>query len=129
MSISTNHLFKVDTLKIDTLNPDTVNADRPRISNEIRARHTEVFPAVRFDSRTLTRCHVCGFAEIRTDEVLDSEVLFLAECPRCENRWTSRQPIGTPVTGPVSHAAPVRLVARRFERVPARVARRIAPAA
>ena len=43
--------------------------------------------------RTLTRCLVCGFAEIRTDEVVDRGVVFLAECPRCEHRWTSRAPI------------------------------------
>lgn len=42
--------------------------------------------------RTLTRCLVCGFAEVRTDEVIDHGVVFLAECPRCEHRWTSRVP-------------------------------------
>ena len=81
------------------------------------------------ESRALTRCQLCGFAEIRTDEVLDPEILFLAECPRCENRWTSRAPIGSPL--PL--ATPVRLVARRFQRVAPlvapRVARNIAPAA
>ena len=35
-----------------------------------------------------TRCAVCGFAEIRTDAVED---LFLAECPRCDHRWTFRE--------------------------------------
>jgi len=38
---------------------------------------------------TVTRCHVCGFAEVRTDEVVEYE-LVLAECPRCEHRWTGR---------------------------------------
>ena len=42
--------------------------------------------------RTLTRCLVCGFAEVRTDEVIDRGTVFLAECPRCEHRWTSREP-------------------------------------
>ena len=42
--------------------------------------------------RTLTRCLVCGFAEVRTDEVVDRGIVFLAECPRCEHRWTSREP-------------------------------------
>ncbi len=41
-------------------------------------------------ARTLTRCQVCGFAEVRTDEVVDGGVVFLGECPRCEHRWTSR---------------------------------------
>ena len=81
----------------------------------------EVVQTARIDSRTLTRCHLCGFAEVLTDEVLDPEILFLAECPRCENRWTSRAPIVRP--------PPVRLVAGRFQRVPARVARVVAPAA
>ncbi len=43
--------------------------------------------------RTLTRCLVCGFAEIRTDEVIDRGLVFLAECPRCEHRWTSPEPL------------------------------------
>jgi hypothetical protein len=42
--------------------------------------------------RTLTRCLVCGFAEVRTDEVIDRGVVFLTECPRCEHRTTSRAP-------------------------------------
>ena len=41
--------------------------------------------------RTLTRCLVCGCAEVRTDEVLDRGVLLLAECPRCEHRWTEHR--------------------------------------
>jgi len=39
---------------------------------------------------TLTRCRVCGSCEVRTDEVIDRGLLLLAECPRCEHRWTSR---------------------------------------
>jgi hypothetical protein len=42
--------------------------------------------------RTLTRCHVCGFAEVRTDEAFDRELVVLAECPRCDHRWTSSDP-------------------------------------
>ena len=42
--------------------------------------------------RTLTRCLVCGFSEVRIDEVIDRGLVFLAECPRCEHRWTSRAP-------------------------------------
>jgi hypothetical protein len=40
--------------------------------------------------RTLTRCLVCGFSEVRTDEVVDRGTILLAECPRCEHRWTER---------------------------------------
>ena len=43
-------------------------------------------------SRTLTRCLVCGFAEVRTDEVVDGGVLFLTRCPRCDHRTTERAP-------------------------------------
>jgi hypothetical protein len=39
---------------------------------------------------TLTRCRVCGSSEIRSDEVIDRGLLLLAECPRCEHRWTAR---------------------------------------
>ena len=42
--------------------------------------------------RTVTRCLVCGFTEIRTDEVVDRGVVLLAECPRCDHRWTERPP-------------------------------------
>jgi ribosomal protein L37AE/L43A len=38
--------------------------------------------------RTLVRCLVCGFTEVRTDEVIDRGVVLLHECPRCEHRWT-----------------------------------------
>jgi len=40
------------------------------------------------DFRKLTRCLVCGFAEVRTDEAFDRGPVFLAECPRCDHRWT-----------------------------------------
>ena len=54
-------------------------------------------------SRTLTRCLVCGFAEVRTDEVVDRGVVFLAECPRCEHRWTARAPtVPRPALGRVA---------------------------
>jgi hypothetical protein len=42
--------------------------------------------------RTMTRCLVCGFTEIRTDEVVDRGVVLLAECPRCDHRWTEWPP-------------------------------------
>lgn len=38
--------------------------------------------------RTLIRCLVCGCSEVRTDEVIDRGWVFLAECPRCDHRWT-----------------------------------------
>jgi len=59
--------------------------------------------------RTLTRCLVCGSAEVRTDEVIDRGIVFLAECPRCEHRWTSNAPLSP-------GAAPVRVVAAERHR-------------
>jgi len=47
---------------------------------------------MRASHRTMTRCLVCGFTEIRTDEVVDRGVVLLAECPRCDHRWTERSP-------------------------------------
>jgi len=41
-------------------------------------------------TRTLTRCLVCGFTEVRTDEVVDRGIVLLAECPRCQHLWTVR---------------------------------------
>lgn len=43
-------------------------------------------------NRTPSRCRVCGFTEVRTDEVVDGGVLFLGWCPRCDDRFTSRTP-------------------------------------
>jgi hypothetical protein len=69
------------------------------------------------------RCGICGFSEVRTDEVVDRGVLFLAECPRCDHRWTSPEPIAADST-----AAPS-LATVRFQRVPARFSREVQPAA
>jgi transcription elongation factor Elf1 len=38
--------------------------------------------------RSITRCLVCGFREVRTDEVIERGVVMLHECPRCDHRWT-----------------------------------------
>src|SRR5262245_1026360 len=43
-------------------------------------------------TRTLSRCLVCGFRELRTDEVVERGWLLLAECPRCEHRFTQALP-------------------------------------
>jgi hypothetical protein len=40
--------------------------------------------------RSVRRCRVCGFAELRTDEVVERGIVLLAECPRCEHRFTLR---------------------------------------
>ena len=42
--------------------------------------------------RNRVHCHVCGFAEVRTDEVVDRGSVLLAECPRCDHRWTESRP-------------------------------------
>jgi hypothetical protein len=69
------------------------------------------------------RCGICGFSEVRTDEVVDRGVLFLAECPRCDHRWTSAEPIAA---APTAAAA---LATVRFERVSPRFRREVQPAA
>ena len=43
---------------------------------------------LRMATRTLVHCRVCGSREVRTDEVVDRGLLLLAECPRCQHRWT-----------------------------------------
>jgi hypothetical protein len=83
----------------------------------------------RIASRTRSCCLVCGFTEIRTDEVVDHDILFLAECPRCDYRWTSREPIAAVVHGAGQPAAVQQWAPVRAARVPARVVREIAPAA
>jgi hypothetical protein len=69
-----------------------------------------MLPSLRSPSHTLTRCLVCGFSEVRTDEVIDRGVVLLAECPRCEHRWTR----------PLAHSRPV--AARRGDPAFAEVA-------
>ena len=69
------------------------------------------------------RCRICGFSEVRTDEALDRGVIFLAECPRCEHRWTSQEPITRDSTATPS------LATARFQRVSARFSRELHPAA
>ena len=63
-------------------------------------------------TRTLTRCLVCGFAEVRTDEVVDRGLVLLSECPRCEDRRSWRVPVyeTTPAIWP-ERPAPLRAVA------------------
>jgi hypothetical protein len=70
-------------------------------------------------TRTQGRCRVCGFSEIRTDEVVDRGVVFLAECPHCDYRWTSLEPITAASVPPTAGD----------QRVPARVVREVLPAA
>ncbi|MCP3986074.1 MAG: hypothetical protein GY723_16955 [bacterium] len=41
-------------------------------------------------TRTLTRCLLCGFTEVHTDQVIDRGIVLLSECPRCDHRWTER---------------------------------------
>jgi hypothetical protein len=43
---------------------------------------------LRMATRMLVRCLVCGSSEVRTDEVNHRGLLLLAECPRCQHRWT-----------------------------------------
>ena len=69
------------------------------------------------------RCGICGFSEVRTDEVVDRGVLFLAKCPRCDHRWTSPEPIAA------HSAVEPRLATIRFQRVSARLSREVQPAA
>jgi hypothetical protein len=59
-------------------------------TNPRRERAAAQLPALPRALRMLTRCLVCGFREVRTDEVLERGVLLLNECPRCDHRWTER---------------------------------------
>ena len=61
-------------------------------------------------TRTLTRCLVCGFAEVRTDEVIDRGLVLLHECPHCEHRWT-RQLDNAAVVVPARRPRPLAAVA------------------
>ena len=41
------------------------------------------------NQRAGAHCHVCGCDEVVTDDVIDESWLWLAECPRCDHRWTA----------------------------------------
>ena len=64
-------------------------------------------------TRTVSRCLVCGFTEVSTDEVIDRGWLLLAECPRCDHRWTQCGPAPLRVSAPAprASAAPAQLPA------------------
>ena len=53
--------------------------------------------------RTIWRCLVCGSNEVRTDVVVDRGIVMLAECPRCDHRWTESP---APPTSPLIARAP-----------------------
>jgi uncharacterized Zn finger protein len=57
--------------------------------------------------RTVYRCRVCGSAEVRTDEVVDRGLVLLAECPRCEHRWTEAPPGARSRRGALRHVREV----------------------
>jgi hypothetical protein len=73
-----------------------------------RVRHSTLRSIAR-PLRTLTRCLVCGFAEVRTDEVVQNGLVLLGECPRCEHRFT--QPL--PGVRELSRVRPERIAAPR----------------
>jgi hypothetical protein len=43
-----------------------------------------------FPPLEVTRCEVCGFGEMQVDEVQSEGRLLLAECDRCDHRFTAR---------------------------------------
>ncbi len=74
-------------------------AQRPffRTPTSAPGEGVEVAPAHWMPRRSVTRCLVCGFAEVRTDEVVDRGIVLLTECPRCEHRSTERLPAAAPL--------------------------------
>lgn len=51
-------------------------------------RAVECFEASPPPSRAAITCGVCGSHDVWVDEVLERGVLALAECARCDYRWT-----------------------------------------
>ncbi len=58
------------------------------------------------ETRTLPRCLVCGFTEILTDQIDEPGPLLLAECPRCDHRWTRRRPLLRALPSPIPARVP-----------------------
>lgn len=75
-----------------------------------------------------TTCRVCGCEEVWMDEVMDAHAaqghwMRLAECPRCDHRWTETVRPAVAISAPAARgsAAPARLPVR-----PVRPARKTA---
>lgn len=47
-------------------------------------------------SRFSKQCGVCGCESLRIDEVAFQGWMLLAECPRCQHRWTEALSDSTP---------------------------------
>ncbi len=93
----------------------SVDEGRPRVPQGRRAFGQRVESGARSDSPQALvldapppcGCPVCGYEAIRLDEVVDAAPVLLAECPRCEHRFTralSRR-AGTHSQGEASRAA------------------------
>ncbi len=66
-------------------------------------------------TRTVSKCLVCGCQEVHTDAVEDRGWVLLAECARCDHRWTARLAPTEPLVSriPSQHPGrPVRVVRR-----------------
>lgn len=71
-------------------------------------------------TRTVSRCLVCGFTEVSTDEVVDRGWVLLAECPRCDHRWTESPgaPLSAGAPAPRATPAPAQVPAPARRRAP-----------
>jgi hypothetical protein len=67
--------------------PDAPDRDAPDREDPLRSGRLRLELAS--PRRSLVRCRVCGFGEVHTDQVEHRGTLILAECPRCEHRWTA----------------------------------------
>jgi hypothetical protein len=70
-----------------------------KIGKSAKARRS-LQAAMRRIGRTQTRCLVCGFAEVRTDEAFHRGLVLLHECPHCQHRWTRQVAGGLPAAAP-----------------------------
>ncbi len=59
---------------------------------ETRAAESIASARFRIDASESTCCPVCGSRNISRDAVLEQGLLQLAECRRCDQRWTWREP-------------------------------------
>ncbi len=52
--------------------------------------HTMSIAELRFPVIGISQCEVCGSDQVQVDEVQSAGRLLLAECGRCDHKWTGR---------------------------------------
>ena len=84
------HQARVCTPDVPLKRRDSENCAGARFPSELGA--VRVDAGVEISRVRVGPCPVCGLAVVRADEVFHRVRMRLAECPRCDHRWTAPVP-------------------------------------